>query len=409
MTLPLEQREGIGSQASGDPVVVGDYDGITTREVLNQLLTDATQSGASDIKLQAGNPVIAEVGGLQYPMTRRSLTTPDIKLILDQLYGNNSASGIVPSGSPLDGAYDIRTRTGRLRFRYNATACHAPGEQSLWIAMRTIPSVPPLLHEELHIEPVIISRLRPEKGIILVTGVTGSGKTTLLAASMRYLVERPNPSRSETVVTIEKPIEFVYDQVKKNRALVIQHELGRDLKVLSTDAEYGVSPWAHACGNAMRQKPTIIMLGEARDADTYRAVLTAASTGHLVYTTVHTTDVATTIFRMVNEVPPSQQNSFAVGLLSNLQMVVCQGLVAKKGRGRIAVREYLIFTPEIKRQLLALSPERWLQAIRDVLESCPIDIGRRSIDHLREHYANGLIDEDEMARWETEAKLGAIS
>ena len=381
---------------------------VTCRLGINEFLSFAAENGASDIKLLPGNNILAEVGGVQFPLSTRRLTTNDMKGIVDELYGNNAASGMVLSGSPVNGAYDIVHETGRLRFRYNATACYAPGEQSLWIAVRTIPSIPPT-PEELGIEPAIMGRIRPEKGIILVTGVTGSGKTTLLAAIIRWILERLDKVRSETIVTIEWPIEFVYDLVKKHEAIIVQQELGRDIKAGPADAEFGSSPWAQAVSNAMRQKPTIILPGESRDPYAYRAVITAASTGHLVYTTVHTTDVATTIFRIVNEFPPAEQHGVGIGLLANMQMVVCQHLVPKKGGGRIAVREYLIFTPEIKRNLMAMGPQMWLPALRDIMNKVPSDIGRKGIDHLREHYANGLIDDDEMTRWEIEAKLGGVS
>ncbi|HQT39602.1 MAG TPA: ATPase, T2SS/T4P/T4SS family [Acidocella sp.] len=395
---------------SGDGrILPQDFGNLGQIEALNRLLEYVTRADASEIKFLSHHPVIAEIAGIQYPVTKAHLTTPLIRQVVEAIYGSKAGSGAVTSGEPLDGAYSILTNNERLRFRFNATACHAPGEQSLWLSLRTIPSSPRTLGE-LGIEPVIIDNLRPEKGIILVTGITGSGKTTLLAAIVRYHLEREKGSRSETIVTYEKPIEFVYDTIKRDRAIVAQHELGRDLRLSNgRDAEFGTSLWAHAIGNAMRQKPTIIILGEARDPDAYRALATASATGHLCYSTAHTTDVATTVFRMINELPPSQQSAFAVGLVANLQMIVCQSLIAKKGGGRVAVREYLIFTPEIRSELMSRPCDQWLNLLRNIMDRVTPDRGRKAIAHLREHYQAGLIEEEEMQRWEIQAKLGGIS
>ena len=380
---------------------------ITTRVGINEALAFASGKGVSDIKLLPGLKPVAEVGGIQHPLSAQVLTSQHMKSIIDELYGNNAASGMVLSGTPINGAYDIVTDTGRLRFRYNATACYAPGEQSLWIAIRTIPDEPPTL-EALQIEPALVSRIRPEKGIILVAGVTGSGKTTLLAAIIRKIAEQENKVRSETIVTIESPIEFVYDKVDKKSTVVVQQELGRDLRHGQAESEFGNSLWAQAVSNAMRQKPTIIVLGELREIAAFRAANTAASTGHLLFGSVHTESVSSTIFRIVNEFPPDEQHSAGIGLLSNLQTVICQHLIPRKGGGRIAVREYLHFTTDIKRTLMGTSPASWMPMLREIMEKVSPDLGRKGIDHVREHYAKGLIDDFEMERWEIEEKIGGL-
>lgn len=380
---------------------------LTTRLGINEAFIFAAKRGVSDIKLQPGYRPVAEVGGVQYPLSDQVITTKQMRSIADELYGNNAASGMVLSGTPVNGAYDIIHDNSRIRFRYNATACYAPGEQSLWIAVRAIPSIPPTL-DELGIEAEITSRIRPEKGIILVAGVTGSGKSTLLAAMLREIAERPNKSRSETIITIEWPIEFVYDLVKKESTIIIQQELGRDIRHGQLEGDGG-SLWGQAISNGMRQKPTIINPSELREQGAYRAAITAAATGHLCIASVHTESVSSTIFRIVNEFTPNEQHGVGIGLLANLQTVICQHLIPRKGGGRIAVREYLHFTPDIKRSLMQAEPARWMPMLREIMDKVPRDIGRKGVDHVREHYAAGLIDEIEMARWEADAKIGGLA
>jgi defect in organelle trafficking protein DotB len=380
---------------------------LTTRLGINEAFIFAAENGVSDIKLQPGQKPIAEVGGVQYPLSGQVLTTQQMKVIADELYGNNAAAGMVLSGSPVNGAYDIVHGNARLRFRYNATACYAPGEQSLWIAVRAIPSVPPTL-EALDIEKEIVARLRPEKGIILVAGVTGSGKSTLLAAMLRKIAEQPGKTRSETIITIEWPIEFVYDGVKKDSTIIVQQELGRDIRHGQIAGEFTASLWGQAISNAMRQKPTIINPSELREQDAYRAAITAAATGHLCIASVHTESVSSTIFRIVNEFSPNEQHGVGIGLLANMQTVICQHLIPKKGGGRIAVREYLHFTSEIKRDLMQVEPAHWMPMLRNIMDGVSPEIGRKGITHVRQHYEAGLIDEIEMARWEAEAKVGGL-
>ncbi len=166
--------------------------------------------------------------------------------------------------------------------------------------------------------------LRP-RGLVLVTGPTGSGKSTTLAA----MVDTVNEERSVHVLTLEDPIEVIH---RSKQAIVTQRELGSD----SLD-------WPAALRAAMRQDPDVILIGEMRDADTVRAALSAAETGHMVFSTLHTTDALETIHRVVDFFPPHEQRRVRASLSASLEGIVCQRLIPRAdGSGRVCVMEIAV-------------------------------------------------------------------
>jgi defect-in-organelle-trafficking protein DotB len=312
---------------------------------IDPFLLWCVKKGASDITFQSSRPVYSEIHGTLYPSTYRSLDAADIAAVLVRLYGTE-ALAILAGGADIDLSYEVMTdRFTRTRFRVNMTAILADGRDGVQVTMRTLPSAPPTM-KQLNIEPEIIANWKPRQGLVLVTGPTGSGKSTLLAAGNRMLIESLHGCGK--MLTYEAPIEFTYDTITSKRSLVAQSEIPRHLP-----------SFAAGVRNALRRKPEIILVGEARDRETISAAIEAGQTGHTVYATVHTTGVAATIRRMVSTFEPSERTERAFALMETIRMVVTQTLVPKIGGGRVALREYMPFTEEIRERLLSLTFDQW--------------------------------------------------
>ena len=314
-------------------------------EHLDQMLEWCVQKGASDTTIQSDKPVYIEVDGVLTPITRRNLDSADLANILNKIYGPDALAKLA-SGRDLDLSYEVRPdRNTRYRFRVNITAIMSRGRDSVQVTMRTLPNIPPTMRD-LGIEEKIVENWAPGQGLIFVTGPTGSGKTTLLAAGCRMLVERVQGCGK--LLTYEAPIEYVYDAVVGPRSLVAQSEIPRHLPT-----------FAAGIRNALRRKPSIILVGESRDRETVSAAIEAGQTGHLVYSTVHTIGVAATVRRVISVFDPQERTERAFAMMETLRMVVTQALVPKVGGGRIGLREFLVFDEGVREHLLDQPIERW--------------------------------------------------
>lgn len=354
---------------------------------------------ASDITFQSNRQVYSEIHGTLYPSTYRALDAADLAAIVTKLYGTE-ALAILAGGADIDLSYEIMVdRFTRTRFRVNMTAILAEGRDGVQVTMRTLPSAPPTM-KQLNIEKEIIAAWKPRQGLVLITGPTGSGKSTLLAAGNRMLIESLHGCGK--MLTYESPIEFTYDTITSRRSLVAQSEIPRHLP-----------SFAAGVRNALRRKPEIILVGEARDRETISAAIEAGQTGHIVYATVHTTGVAATIRRMVSTFEPSERTERAFALMETIRLVVTQTLVPKIGGGRVALREYMPFTEEIREELLGLTFDQWPltlmnmvpkygktmeKAARDAFEAGHIEkryylIYAAGTKEAKEARANGELDE----------------
>ncbi|TAL37251.1 MAG: ATPase, partial [Alphaproteobacteria bacterium] len=293
---------------------------------IDPFLLWCVKKNASDITWQSNRAVMCEIYGSLYPSTYRSLDAADMTAAITRLYGTE-ALAILAGGADIDLSYEIMIdRFTRVRFRVNMTAILADGRDGVQITMRTLPQAPPTF-TQLGIEEGITKNWRPRQGIVLVTGPTGSGKSTLLAAGIRGLIESVHGCGK--LLTYEAPIEFTYDTIISRRSLVAQTEIPRHLPTFAAGVR-----------NALRRKPEIILVGESRDRETISASIEAAQTGHLVFSTVHTTGVASTIRRMVSTFEPGERNERAFSLMETIRLIVTQTLVPKIGGGRVALREY---------------------------------------------------------------------
>jgi defect in organelle trafficking protein DotB len=312
---------------------------------IDPFLLWCVKKNSSDITWQSNRPVMCEIYGSLYPSTYRALDAADMTAAITRLYGTE-ALAILAGGADIDLSYEIMIdRFTRVRFRVNMTAILADGRDGVQITMRTLPSAPPTF-TQLGIEENIVKNWRPRQGIVLVTGPTGSGKSTLLAAGIRGLIESVHGCGK--LLTYEAPIEFTYDTIISRRSLVAQTEIPRHLPTFAAGVR-----------NALRRKPEIILVGESRDRETISASIEAAQTGHLVFSTVHTTGVASTIRRMVSTFEPGERNERAFSLMETIRLIVTQTLVPKIGGGRVALREYMTFTEEIRETLLNMTYDKW--------------------------------------------------
>jgi defect-in-organelle-trafficking protein DotB len=356
-------------------------------ETLDRMLLHCVNLSASDITLQTNTPVFAEIHGRLYPVTNRKLSNTEVGDMLNAIYGSNGTTQIF-SGKDVDTQYEIRpNRNQRFRFRVNATGCQTDGHDGLQLTLRTIPTAPPSL-DSLNVEPGIIQAMSPEQGSVVVTGPTGSGKSTLLAAIIKYLAEHPDGNRK--MLTYESPIEFVYDLVEMPSSIISQSEIPRHLP-----------SFAAGVRNALRRKPRLILVGEARDVETISAVIDAALTGHPVYTTLHSNGVSDAVRRMISTFPAEERHGRALDILETLRLVVWQKLAPSTDGKRVALREYLAFDQEVRDILIGTEVELLASKTRQLLR----ERGQPMEVDAKKKFEAGLLPEREYRIIETRAKM----
>jgi twitching motility protein PilT len=291
--------------------------------VLDKVLGAARQLGASDVHLKVGLPPIFRVkGDLRTvanvpPLTKESIEEFGFGMM------NPRQRDIFDKNWDVDLAYS--TQEG---YRYRVNILQQRG--LMGVVMRLIPpNVPPF--ERLNLPPKVLQLADEERGLVLVTGITGSGKSTTLAAMVDYI----NSNRAVHIITIEDPIEYAF---KDRRSVINQREIGFD-----------TTSFARALRASLRQDPDVILVGEMRDLETTEIALTAAETGHLVLSTLHTVDAVETVNRIVALYPPHQQGQARLQLCAVLKGVVSQRLVTRADKqGMVPAVEILINTARVK-------------------------------------------------------------
>jgi twitching motility protein PilT len=278
-------------------------------------------TGASDLHLIAGNPPILRIRGDMERVKYKVLEHEDLKAMLFEICPEDKAKLFEETGD-IDFGHEI---PGLARYRANFFM----QKNGIGGVFRQIPSKI-LTVEELGLPPTVAKLALLKKGLVLVTGPTGSGKSTTLAA----IVDHSNKVRRDNIITIEDPIEFIH----QSQSCVISHrEVGRDTK-----------SFAAALRGALREDPNIILVGEMRDLETIFLAIEAASTGHLVFGTLHTQNASKTVDRIIDIFPSDQQAQIRVTLSDTLKAVVAQTLFKRIDvKGRCAALEILIVTPAV--------------------------------------------------------------
>lgn len=324
-----------------------------TPAFMERLLEHAESLSASDVTIQTGAAIFAEVYGKLLRLTNRRLSNTELGDLINAIYGPNATTQLL-SGKDIDTHYEFRPNRGvRYRYRVNATACLVEGHDAIQITLRTIPTTPPKL-DTLDLPQNILDAIAPQEGIVFITGATGSGKSTLLASIIRDLIETADANRK--VLTYEAPIEFVFDEIETISASVSQSEIPRHLP-----------SFAEGVRNALRRKPRLIMVGECRDPETISAALEAALTGHPVYTTLHTSGVAETMRRLVTSFAGEERLGRTIDILETIRLCIWQKLVPTVDGKRVPLREYLIFDEEARDLLLESDPNEVTRVTRKLV------------------------------------------
>ena len=336
------------------------------RNVLEKMIA----ARASDLHLKAGTPPVVRVDGVLYTLDEPPPSSTDLREVTHQLL-NEEQRLYFSTHSEIDFAFGV---SGLARFRANCFMQR--GTPAL--ALRHVPVEVPSI-DDLCLPPVVRELAFATRGLVLVTGRTGSGKSTTLAA----MIDAINKVTSRNVITVEDPIEFLH---RDRLSYIHQREVGLDTRSFHDGLKY-----------VLRQDPDIILVGEIRDLDTMSTALMAADTGHLVLSTLHTTDVMQTIQRIISFYPPHQHDEIRLGIASNLRAVISQRLIPRKdGAGRVPATEVMVTTSTIREYIMDQDKTPLLrQAVAEGVSQYGMQTFDQSIlGLLRE----GLISEEEALR-----------
>lgn len=289
---------------------------------IEEILERAAQDSASDVHLTVGIPPKMRVNGSLADMPYEKLTADDTMEIAKSIMNEEQMRNFMERGE-----YDLSfSIPGRGRYRVNIFRQRGAAALAIRLVAVQIPAP-----EELGVPESVIDLYQRRRGLVLVTGPTGSGKSTTLAA----IIDKVNSSRDAHVITLEDPIEYLHEH---KLSIVNQREIGLDSR-----------SYADALRAALREDPDVILVGEMRDYETISVAVTAAETGHLVLSTLHTIGAASTIDRIIDVFPPHQQPQIRTQLANVLEAVVSQQLIPRAdGQGRVAAFEVLHANPAVR-------------------------------------------------------------
>ena len=338
---------------------------------INDLLRIAMENDASDLHIKVGTPPILRIAGELAPLPSEERITQQDAMKIAFSVMSPTQKEIFTKKNELDTAYSV---PGLGRFRCNVFVQRGSIGIVFRVIMKSIPSM-----EELHLPEVLKKIAMEERGLILVTGTTGSGKTTTLAT----MIDCINMDRTCNIITIEDPIEYLH---RDKRSIVNQREIGNDTESFSK-----------ALRSALRQDPDVILVGEMRDFETIQTALIAAETGHLVMSTLHTTDATETVNRIIAVFPPYQHKQVRMQLSSVIKGIISMRLMPKAdGKGRVPAVEVLVATAMIKDCILDADKTK---LIPDVIAQGKIIYGMQTFDQsLFDLFRSGLITYEEAIR-----------
>ncbi|MDY0300670.1 MAG: PilT/PilU family type 4a pilus ATPase [Trichlorobacter sp.] len=354
---------------------------------LNEILTIAVKAKGSDIHIKTGLPPIVRVDGKLHPIPNVQRLAPETVSSMALSMMSERQKTIFEENYEVDLAYSV---SGLGRFR--VSCYHQRGSVAMVFRAISV-NIPDL--ESLNLPPVLEKLCKEERGLVLVTGTTGSGKSSTLAAMINHI----NSHRTCNIITIEDPVEFLH---RDNKSIISQREVGSD-----------TATFASALKGALRQDPDVILVGEMRDHETVEIAMTAAETGHLVMSTLHTVDAQETINRIIGVFPPYHQQQVRIQLAGIVKGVVSQRLVPKaSGKGRVPAVEVMLGTARIRE---CIEDQDKTKQVRDAIAQGYVSYGMQTFDQsLMKLYSDKLISYDEAIRQSTNPddfalKLSGIS
>ncbi len=337
-----------------------------------ELLTIGRDKRASDLHLKIGSPPIIRVDGSLMKISDKEIKPEDTVRILTEILTEKQYSHLEEKGE-VDFSYSA---SGIGRYRVNAYRQRG----SYCLALRMVNFEIPTL-KQLGIPESVVKMSTLKSGLVLVTGPTGSGKSTTLAS----MIQQINQTRSEHILTLEDPIEYLF---KNDQSIIGQREIGMDSQ-----------NFTNALRAALRQDPDIILVGEMRDLETIEIALTAAETGHLVLSTLHTLGAAKTIDRIIDAFPPHSKDQVRVQVASVLKGVVSQQLLpSRSGVGRIPACEVMIPTPGIRNLIREQKNHQIVNAIQTGKSLGMVLMD----DSLKQLYRSGKISKDQCIEYALE-------
>lgn len=289
---------------------------------ISQILKEAQERGASDIHLAPGTQVMFRIDGKLVKMSEEIVPPFAIEKMMEPMLSEEQKVQLKAAGE-LDYAYSI---PGFQRLRVNVFRQRGTFAMAIRILSFEIPDP-----RSIGVPQSVVELTGKKRGLVLVTGATGSGKSTTLASLIGVIADHYEKS----IITLEDPIEYLH---KHGKGMVLQREIG-----------YDSNSYANALRAALRQDPDVILVGEMRDLETISIAITAAETGHLVFSTLHTNSASAAIDRMIDVFPPYQQQQIRVQLASVLEGVVAQQLLPRQGaKGRVAAFEVMLANPAVR-------------------------------------------------------------
>lgn len=340
-----------------------------------QILKVAIDSNASDLHITTGLPPVIRINGSLTKVGENVLHPKDTEEVISQLLTPEQKQTLEKKGE-IDFSY---SKPGIGRFRANIYK----QRNSYSMALRVVPMFIPSI-DGLKLPPILKTLAMKRRGLILVTGPTGSGKSTTLAAMVEYM----NNYRNDHIVTIEDPIEYLH---KHNKCMVNQREIGNDSNSFS-----------NALRASLRQDPDVILVGEMRDLETISTAVTAAETGHLVLSTLHTVGAAKTTDRIIDVFPPHQQQQIRTQLAAVLEGIISQQIIPRMDEdSRVAAFEIMMATPAV-RNLIREGKTHQLQTIIET----GAKHGMITMDaDLMRLYKNGIISRDDLKKYSIDTEM----
>lgn len=347
-----------------------------SRNNLQDFVIWAMDNETSDIHIQNEDKIICEIHGKKHRVTNRKLSRQELVDIIIGMHSDGAISKLHADGY-MDFSWSIQINRNKiLRARVNITVMMVEGHKGYQITMRLIKN-DPLDIKFLNLPEDVLNNICHKRGLVLIVGQTGSGKSTFLASVIAWRLQQLNSHLK--IITIEDPIEYIYDNIEKPSSFISQTEIGTHLASFNIGAR-----------NAFRRRADVVLIGEMREPETIREGLKLAMAGQLVYSTLHSNGVAEVPSRMALEFDKQEKDARITEILDNLKIIIAQILVPSTDGKRVAIREYLIMNEDIVEQVLLAGVDKMNNTMKKMLKK----YGHTFLQDAKEKLAQGLITEE---------------